>query len=128
MNDATTAGTPPHTTDLNVAVVRGRVATEPTTRTLPAGGAVTQFDVATGARGRAASVPVALAAADVEATLGDEVVVTGRIVRRFFRAGGVTQSRSELVADAVIRVRRRRAVERALAAAAAALTAPSPGA
>ena len=37
---------------------------------------------------------------------GDEVLVTGRIRRRFFRAGGVTQSRTEVVATDVVPTRR----------------------
>jgi single-strand DNA-binding protein len=49
---------------------------------------------------------------------GDEVVVTGRVRRRFFRAGGVTASRTEVVADTLTRASQTRraaaAVERAL--------------
>ena len=49
---------------------------------------------------------------------GDAVVVTGRVRRRFFRAGGATASRTEVVADAVWpahhRARVTRAVDRAL--------------
>jgi len=52
---------------------------------------------------------------------GDEVVVTGRVRRRFYRAGGATQSRTEVVAHAVVRAgdgrRVRRLVDQALAAA-----------
>jgi len=51
---------------------------------------------------------------------GAEVVVVGHIARRFFRAGGTTQSRTEVVADAVVpagqRKRARAALERAVAA------------
>ena len=49
----------------------------------------------------------------------DEVLVTGQVRRRFFRAGGSTQSRTEVVAVAVVPVRARakarKALERALA-------------
>ncbi len=34
---------------------------------------------------------------------GAGVVVTGRVRRRFFRAGGITQSRTEVVASKVVR-------------------------
>jgi single-strand DNA-binding protein len=34
---------------------------------------------------------------------GTDVVVLGRVRRRFFRAGGVTQSRTEVVASRVVR-------------------------
>jgi len=40
--------------------------------------------------------------------------VTGEVRRRFYRAGGVTQSRTEVVADALIPARQRRRVEAAL--------------
>jgi single-strand DNA-binding protein len=49
---------------------------------------------------------------------GAEVVVTGYVRRRFFRSGGATQSRTEVVADTVVpansRARARKAVERAI--------------
>jgi single-strand DNA-binding protein len=44
------------------------------------------------------------------------VVVTGRVRRRFFRAGGYTQSRTEVVADAVVPTRRRKRVDAVLEA------------
>jgi len=34
---------------------------------------------------------------------GAEVVVAGRVRRRFFRSGGVTQSRTEVVANRIVR-------------------------
>ena len=49
--------------------------------------------------------------------LGAETAV---VRRRFFRAGGSTQSRTEVVADKVIPVRRAKAAERAVAEALAA--------
>jgi single-strand DNA-binding protein len=75
------------------------------------------------ADGPALTVPVTCAApgAPVELEVGEDVVVTGVVRRRYFRAGGGTQSRTEVVADAVIPARQvtraRRAVERAMAAA-----------
>ncbi len=106
----------------NVVVLRGAVRGERTERELPSGSIVVQFDVATAlasdGRRRSASVPVAWidptdAALVVE---GTEVVITGTVRRRFFRVGGATQSRTEVVADAVIPVRRRAQVARALEA------------
>ena len=41
---------------------------------------------------------------------GDEIVVVGRVRRRFFRAGGATASRVELEADVVARAGDRRRV------------------
>jgi single-strand DNA-binding protein len=56
---------------------------------------------------------------DLDLEPGTEVVVTGHVRRRFFRAGGSTQSRTEVVADQVVKARARakarRAVEEALA-------------
>jgi single-strand DNA-binding protein len=40
--------------------------------------------------------------ANCPASPGSEVVVAGHVRRRFFRAGGVTQSRTEVVATRVI--------------------------
>jgi single-strand DNA-binding protein len=112
----------------NVVVVRGPVRGTPTSRELPSGSTVLQFDVATvvddpGApTGRTTtttvSVPVSWtdpgdAAVVVE---GAELVVTGTVRRRFFRVGGATQSRTEIVADAVIPTRRRKQVADALTA------------
>lgn len=53
--------------------------------------------------------------------VGDEVVVVGRVHRRFFRAGGATQSRTEVSADLVVRARQRSRVRRALTEAASSL-------
>ena len=57
--------------------------------------------------------------------VGEEVLVTGRVRRRFFRAGGGTQSRTEVLAEVVVRVkagrRGRRAVDDAVVAALAAV-------
>ncbi len=99
----------------NVVVVRGVVSVAPQSRQLPSGSYVTHFDVTTRSEGQTASVPIAVHARDVDASAGDEVVVTGHVNRRFFRAAGRTHSRTEVVADAVVRGTRKKAVERALA-------------
>ena len=46
---------------------------------------------------------------------GDDVVVVGSVRRRFFRVGGSTQSRTEVVAQRVLRPSQRRQVTGALA-------------
>ena len=106
----------------NLVVIRGVVASEPYIRELPSGGIVTQLDITTRSEALTASVPVAVYDRTVDAAHGDEVVVIGHVNRRFFRAGGVTQSRTELVAGDVVRVSRKRAVEKALAIATSLLT------
>lgn len=98
----------------NLVVVRGVVSSEPNIRELPAGGIVTQLDVVTRTDGRAAAVPVAVYDRTVDAAAGDEVVVTGHVRRRFFRAAGVTQSRTEVVAAGIARASRRRTIEKML--------------
>ena len=45
-------------------------------------------------------------------------MVRGSVRRRFFRAGGTTQSRTEVVADEVVAITRRRQVTKLLATAA----------
>jgi single-strand DNA-binding protein len=102
----------------NLAVVRGTVPDEPQRRTLPSGSDVVQFDVTTriptDARELTVSVPIAWndppAAALGALSNGAEVVVVGTVRRRFFRVGGVTQSRTEVVADTVLPARRRKQV------------------
>jgi single-strand DNA-binding protein len=102
----------------NVVVLRGRVAAEPVMRELASGAVVAQFDLAVADRAGTSSVPVAWIdppPARVPAHEQD-VVVLGSVRRRFFRAGGTTQSRTEVVAEHVVGANRRRAVERLLAA------------
>jgi single-strand DNA-binding protein len=106
----------------NLAVIRGVVHNEPQTRDLPAGGMVVQFDVITRVEtnGREANVSVPIAWNDpTSAQLGivvqgADLVVVGTVRRRFFRVGGATQSRTEVVAEAVIPTRRHKGVAAAL--------------
>ena len=110
------------TTSCNITVIRGNVHGEPHVRDLPAGGVVAQFDVTTRIRcdGRDSSVSVPVAWTDPSTAqlgvllAGAEVVVVGTVRRRFFRVGGSTQSRTEVVAEAVIPTRRRKRVDAAL--------------
>lgn len=102
----------------NMVVLRGSIVSEPVVRELPSGSVVTQLEVTTRSDSLTAAVPVAVHDRTVGVGQGDEVVVTGHVNRRFFRAGGVTQSRTEVIAAEVIRVSRRKTVARALAGAA----------
>ena len=115
---AATAGFSP----VNAAILRGIVSSTPRRRELPSGSVVDQLEVTTRwGDAPASSVPVAWFDATTELAADDEVVVIGTVQRRFFRAGGATASRTEVVADRVIRASRRRDVERAVAAALAML-------
>jgi single-strand DNA-binding protein len=102
---------------LNIAVVRGVVSSDPRTRELPSGGTVTNVEVTTRLDAGSVSVPVVVHHRSVDVVAGDEVVVTGHIARRFFRAGGVTQSRTELVADRLIKASKIKTAERLIAGA-----------
>jgi hypothetical protein len=104
--------------DVNVVVLRGTVAGEPTRRELPNGSVFettlhTRVVIADGI-GRE-PVPIVW---DVElgvAHVGDNLVVRGRVRQRFFRSGGATMSRTEVVASEIVPVRRRKAVQAAVA-------------
>ena len=114
---------------MNLSVATGHLTRPPERRTLPSGEELVSYDLGvTGPGDRVESVPVAWpsppsSAADLGE--GDAVLVVGRVRRRFFRTGGATQSRTELVAAAVVPLRRRSVVKRLLAEAAAALEDPA---
>lgn len=96
----------------NVVILRGRVTSEPSVRQLPSGRTVTQIELTTTCEDAAVSVPVVVDDRPVTCRAGDEVVVAGHVRRRFFRAAGVTQSRTEVVAAQVVPAGRRRAVQK----------------
>lgn len=112
----------------NVVVLRGRITAEPSRRELASGAVVTQFDVAVSDGPTTGAVPVAWPDPPHGRTLhaDQDVVVAGHVRRRFFRAGGLTQSRTEVVAERVVDARRRGDVARLVAAAADALGADPP--
>jgi len=108
---------------MNLAVVRGTVSSPPDVRVLPSDTVLAQLQITTRLAEETLSLPVAVwnPASWVEALEpGDEVVVVGRVRRRFFRAAGAAASRVEVEADVVARARDRRRVQaaakRALAA------------
>ena len=105
---------------MNLVVLRGALSRPPEARELRSGDLVVSYDVSVPGRAgtAAASVPVVwFAPPDGAADLGvdTEVVVVGRVRRRFFRVDGSTQSRTEVVADKVIPARRTKSAERAVA-------------
>lgn len=108
MSTNTTSNRTDHSTDddLNLAIIRGRLVAEPNLRTLPSGGLVAQFDLATGQ----GTAPVAWHDPTPAITnimrSGLSLVVVGRVHRRFFRSAGRTQARTEVVADRIIPARR----------------------
>jgi single-strand DNA-binding protein len=95
---------------MNITVLRGSLSRSPERRALPSGDEVVGYEVTIPAHGKrpTESVPVSWfdAPSSAEQLEPDtEVVVIGRTRRRFFRAGGATQSRTEVVADAVVPAR-----------------------
>lgn len=106
---------------MNISVLRGSLSRAPEVRTWPSGDRLVTYAVTVRPSdgGKAESVPVAWPDAPVTADRfepGAEVVVVGRVRRRFFRAGGSTGSRTEVVASSVLKAgtaRAERSVERA---------------
>ncbi|MHB8671607.1 MAG: single-stranded DNA-binding protein [Acidimicrobiales bacterium] len=119
---------------MNVVALTGALSRPPEARVLPSGDRLLSMELSVARRRpgeRAETVPVVWPDAPARAGelgVGEEVVVTGRVRRRFFRAGGATQSRTEVVADSVVPTRQARRVEAALEAAAAKVAALASGA
>jgi single-strand DNA-binding protein len=104
---------------MNVVILRGHLTRPPETRVLPSGDLLVSYEVTIAAEGdgRAESVPVVwlsapASSADLEPAT--DVVVVGRVRRRFFRAGGTIQSRTEVVAAQVIPARSRARASRTI--------------
>lgn len=106
---------------MNVVMIRGCLSRPPEDRLLASGDHLVSYEVrVTRAGERAETVPVAWMEAPASAaqlSVDEEVVVVGRVRRRFFRAGGATQSRTEVVATCVVPVRHRKRATQALAGA-----------
>jgi single-strand DNA-binding protein len=105
----------------NVVVVAGRLSRPAEQRVLPSGERLVAVQVTVDRAGdRAETVPVVWFDAPASAAtldIEEAVVVVGRVRRRFFRVGGSTQSRTEVVADTVVPTRRVKSAQTALAAA-----------
>lgn len=109
----------------NLVVLHGTVTKEVEERTLAAGTLVAQFDVTTPIDdgGKLSNISLPVSWLDPSATdmslvvVGEAVVVIGSVRRRFFRVGGMTQSRTEVVVDTLIPARRRKTARSAVAAA-----------
>jgi single-strand DNA-binding protein len=106
---------------MNVVVLRGALSSAPIARELPSGSVLYSLEVTTRTGdGSAMSVPVVCV--DPRRPLrhqpGDEVAVVGVVRRRFYRSGAGVQSRTEVLAERVVAVRRASDVERILTLAA----------
>jgi single-strand DNA-binding protein len=102
----------------NLSVLVGALSRDPELRQLPSGDQVLSLELTVRPDGRPAeSVPLSWPAAPAHATrwsAGEELLVIGRVRRRFFRAGGSTQSRTEVVVAAAVPTRRPAAAGKAL--------------
>jgi single-strand DNA-binding protein len=103
---------------VNVVILLGRLSRPAEARSLPSGDRLVQLEVTVQRPSdKAESVPVvcfdapaSVAGLDVD----EEILVVGRVRRRFFRAGGMTQSRTEVVADQIVPSRYQKKVSGAL--------------
>jgi len=102
-----TATTDIDTDGVNVVILVGEVTSPPVQRTLQTGEVVSSFDLATHVEEGRISVPIACAGECDTTHVGDNVCVVGSVRRRFFRSGAGVTSRTEVLADQVISMRRR---------------------
>ena len=104
---------------VNLVVLAGRLARPAEVRELPSGDRLVAYELTVAREGaRAESVPVVWFEAPASAAdfgVDERVVVVGRVRRRFFRAGGSTQSRTEVVAEVVVGARAAKRVRTAVA-------------
>jgi hypothetical protein len=103
--------------NINIVVLVGEVTSPPVSRELPSGAVVSTFDIATVTTSGRVSVPVSLEGETEIAVVGAEVCIVGIVRRRFFRSGASVASRTEVVAQSVIPMRRRAQVRKAVGAA-----------
>ena len=103
---------------MNITILSGALAAEPRITELPGGTLVHNFELVARAGETRHVVPIAWhdPVRPPKLAQGDEVIVVGVVRRRWFRAGGASQSRPEVLASAVARPGSRGA-ERALASA-----------
>jgi len=92
---------------MNVAIVQGRVKGEPDRRSARDGTLLLSFDVAVATSdGASQHVPITWAGPEgrePRVEPGLLVTVVGQVLRRFYRSGGKTQSRTDVRAERVVR-------------------------
>jgi single-strand DNA-binding protein len=103
---------------MNIVLLRGVLSRAAERRTLPSGDSLLTFDVAVHSPEGTHTAPVVWPGAPPATTFeaGAEVVVAGTVRRRWFRTGGGTASRTEVIAEQVVPARQRRKAEALVAA------------
>jgi len=93
---------------VNVVVLAGTVSAEPVQRRMPSGDEVTEIRLSVPEAGRRLlPLPIAAWHATIGAKVlsgiakGDPVLVTGQLVRRFYRSGAGARSLTEVVASGI---------------------------
>lgn len=101
---------------MNIVILSGRLSSPPRRAELPSGTIRWNLEVSCpDSAGRLVGVPVMWEGEVPDTWAADTaIVVTGSVRRRFFRSGGATQSRTEVVAIGVVEVTRRRSEQAAL--------------
>jgi single-stranded DNA-binding protein len=102
------------TVGVNMVILIGEVTSPPVQRTLQTGEVVSSFDMATQVEEGRISVPIACTGECDTTHVGDSVCVVGIVRRRFFRSGAGVTSRTEVLADQVISMRRKANVRKAV--------------
>lgn len=102
---------------MNIVILTGQLSSAPRQLELPSGAARCTLELSCpAADGRTLGVPISWdRVAPLDWDAGTRLAVAGVVRRRFFRAGGITQSRTEVEAVAVVEVTARRPERRALA-------------
>ena len=106
-------------TSVNVVVLAGTIATDPVERRMPSGEECTEIRLSVPESGRRLlPLPIVAWHAEVgkkhlrELHQGDEVLVFGRLIRRFYRSGAGARSLTEVVASGLKRLEQTEEPER----------------
>ncbi|MEK7426564.1 MAG: hypothetical protein AAB131_22300 [Actinomycetota bacterium] len=89
---------------MNVVILCGQLSSDPRCTELPSGELRWSIELSTPSADGMLTVPVSWHGALPKAGwgTGTTLYVAGRVRRRFFRVGGVTQSRTEVVAQSMV--------------------------
>ncbi len=96
---------------MNIVMLTGHLSSDPTIRELASGSVLVSYELTTKVDDSSVSVPLVWfdPPKKISVGAGDEVTAVGTVRRRFYRAGGVTQSRTEVVVVQLARLADKRA-------------------